>query len=280
MNHVDAALQQFKSDDYTVRLCNAILGVLPFAPEMPSYVTLEGAAQALYPAGGGQVSRRADELASGEGATSALWVANAIDMGDQGIAVLSGLKSALGFFFGESKQDALETDPQQAIDAGLKLLGLAFMIHKLYPGSVREKVEAFHTTPAGQSLSLYYGAVEIGLPFADNVLSGGGGFVQRLMDRYGGDASAKLGSALGGDAARAAQGTLSELMGPIEGAASKVAPYARSVAEAARSHLPGFMGAADKVAGLVATGADALPVYRYLGARLAAESCVLIASRG
>jgi hypothetical protein len=31
---------------------------------------------------------------------------------------------------------------------------------------------------------------------------------------------------------------------------------------------------------MVATGADALPVYRYLGARLAAETCVLLASRG
>jgi hypothetical protein len=35
----------------------------------------------------------------------------------------------------------------------------------------------------------------------------------------------------------------------------------------------------DKAASVVATGADALPVYRYLGARLAAESSVLLASR-
>ena len=42
--------------------------------------------------------------------------------------------------------------------------------------------------------------------------------------------------------------------------------------------LPGMVAAA--VNDVVATGADALPNYRYLGARAAAEACVLTASRG
>jgi hypothetical protein len=45
-------------------------------------------------------------------------------------------------------------------------------------------------------------------------------------------------------------------------------------------HLPSVMGAVDKLAGAVAGGVDVLPFYRYLVARLAAESCVLRVSRG
>ncbi|MCU0659248.1 MAG: hypothetical protein MUF64_29510 [Polyangiaceae bacterium] len=280
MNPVDQALQTFSSEDYTVRLCSAILGSLPFAPPFSPYTSLDGAFQALYPPATPQQKARAIELASGEGVKSALWVANAIDTGDSGIAVYSGLKSAFGFFFGGgSRMDALETDPQQGTDAGLKLLGLAYMIHKLYPGSLQEKVQFFQTTPAGQTLAIYFGAVEVALPFSDNIVQDGGNFLQRLMARYGGEAGSKLGAVLGAGPLQEAQSMLGALMGPVQGVLTQVAPHAQTIANSAKQYIPGFMGAADKVAGVVATGADALPVYRYLGARLAAESCVLLASR-
>jgi hypothetical protein len=281
MNPVDQALQEFKSEDYTVRLCSAIFGTLPFAPPMPHYSTLDGAVQALFPQATPHQKARAVELAGGEGVRSILWVANAIDTGDAGIAVYSGLKSAFGFFFGGgSRMDALETDPQQGTDAGLKLLGLAYMIHKAFPGSIPEKVQLFQTTPAGQALAIYYGAIEVALPFSDNLVQGGGDFLQRLMNRYGNEAGNKLGGALGGAAVQEAQGMLGALMSPVQGVLNQVAPYAQTIASSAKQYIPGFLNTADKVAGAVATGADALPVYRYLGARLAAESCVLLASRG
>ena len=281
MNAVDQALQEFKSEDYTVRICNAIFGTLPFAPQMPAYTNLDGAIKALYPGANPQQIARAHELADSDGIKSVLWVANAIDTGDSGIAVYSGLKSAFGFFFGGgTKADALETDPQQGTDAGLKLLGLAYMIHKAFPGSLAEKVQLFQTAPAGQALSIYYGSIEVALPFADNLVQGGGDFLQRLMGKYGGDATSKLSAALGAGAAQEAQGMMGTLMGPIQGVVTQVAPYAKTIADSAKQYVPGFMTAADKVAGVVATGADALPVYKYLGARLAAEACVLLASRG
>lgn len=48
-------------------------------------------------------------------------------------------------------------------------------------------------------------------------------------------------------------------------------PY-RPVADAAAPYVPGVMNASDKIAGVVAGAADVMPVYRLLGARLAAES--------
>ncbi|RYE83300.1 MAG: hypothetical protein EOO75_19505 [Myxococcales bacterium] len=282
MNQVDQALSEFKNDDYTVRICHSVLGALPFAPQMHAYSSLAGAKDALYPTATPQQFARMEALAQSESVKSALWLANAIDTGDSGIAVYSGLKSAFGFFFGGSgaRTDALENDPQQATDAGLKLLGLAYMTYKLFPGSVAEKVQLFQTTPAGQILSIYYGSIEVALPFTDNLVQGGGDFLSKLMGRYGNDAASKLGSVLGAGPLAEAQGVVGGLLGPIQGVINQVSPHARTIAESAKQYVPGFMNAADKVAGLVSTGADALPVYRFLGARLAAESCVLLASKG
>ena len=101
--------------------------------------------------------RRVKQLADSENVKSALWMGNAIDTGDTGLAIFSGVKSALGFFFGD-KKEALETDSQQGVDCGLKLLGIAYMAHKLFPGSMSQKAQSFYATPSGQALAFYFAA--------------------------------------------------------------------------------------------------------------------------
>ena len=278
MNHVDNALAEFQTADYTVRICHAIFGVIPFAPPMLPYRNLDEAITALYPQASPEVRARALELASSEGVKTSLWTASAVDTGDAGIAVFSGMKSALGLFFGDRKS-ALETDSQQGVDAGLKLLAIGYIVSKLFPGSVTDRVQLFHLAPAGQALSIYYAAVEVALPFADNLATGGGHLVQDLMQRYGQNAASKLGAVVGGAGIAEAQGMMGSLLQPVEGVVTQVAPFAQRIAESAKEYVPGFLSAADQVAGVVATGADALPVYKYLCARLAAEACVLLASR-
>jgi hypothetical protein len=65
----------------------------------------------------------------------------------------------------------------------------------------------------------------------------------------------------------------------METAVQQVLPYATRIADGAKSFVPGAANVADKVASVVATGADALPVYKYLVARLAAEACAAAATR-
>ena len=216
MNHVDAALAEFSPQDYTVRITHAVFGALPFAPAMPAYRTLDEAIAALYPQATPEMRARAHALASGEDVKSALWAASAVDTGDTGIAVFSGMKSALGFFFGE-KQNALETDSQQGIDAVLKLLAIGYISSKLFPGTVAERVQLFQTAPAGQALGIYFAAVEVALPFADNVVSSGGNVLSGLMGRYGSSAAGKLGTVIGGNGLAEAQGMLGTLTQPLEG---------------------------------------------------------------
>lgn len=279
-NHIDPLLAEFTPDAVTVRVASAVFGAVPFAPRMPSYRSLGECAHVFFPQLAPQHEKLVFHHAQSADVASALSVAQAIDTGDTGIAVYSGVHSALQMFFGGGVR-AIDTDSEQGVDAALKLLGIAYIVHKLFPGGPQDAASAFYTTPAGQALSFYYASVEVALPFADNLVSLGGNAIGTLLQRHGGAAASKLAILPGGSQiASAAQGMVGSLVAPIEGAVRQVAPYARQIAGSAMQHLPGVMGAADKLAGVAATGADVLPFYRYLGARLAAESCVLRASRG
>jgi tellurite resistance protein len=276
---VDAALREFGPDDYTVKLCNALFTTLPGVPLQIPFLTLNQAFDALYPAGDAGVRARAEALANSEGVATGLKVVNAVDMADTGIAAFSGVKSLVGLATGQGA-DALETDTQQGVDAVLKLLALAYFIHNTYPGSVQEKIQLFYTTPTGQALLTYYAAVEVGMPFADNALVAGGSFVSDLFGKYGPAAAEKLGGFLPAGGVAAAQGMMESLLAPVDGLVQRVSPHAKAAAQAVSGFLPTAMNVLDKAAGAAATAIDAMPVYRYLGARVLAESCVLLASRG
>jgi len=279
-NHIDPVLAEFPESAVTVRVAHAIFGAVPFAPKQPVYNSLGECAQSFFPKIGEDAQTLVYKLAQGDDIQSALSIAHAIDTGDTGIAVFSGVTSALGMFFGKGTK-ALDTDTEQGVDAAMKLLGMAYIIHKLFPGSPADAASAFYTTPAGQALAFYYASVDVALPFADNLLSAGGNAIETIMNRHGGAAVGKLSILPGGaQIASTAQSMVGSLIAPIEGAVRQVTPYVSNIASSAVKHLPGVMTAIDTGAGVVAAGADVLPFYRYLVGRLAAESVVLRASRG
>jgi len=273
---IDEMMGAFAENDYTPKLCRGIFKVVPFAPPLPHYGSLVETLQVLEPQGRRKALDHARGLTNSEDFQRTLWMANALDTADSGISVFSGVKSAVAMYQAKEGErlDALETDQQQAADAVLKGLGLAFMVYHLYPGSVAEKAAAFQKSETGKALMLYYAAVEVGLPFADNALLGGGQFLSGLFAKLGDDKLAEFTSVTGESEAKEAVGMLQTLMGPLEKMIAMASKYIGPMAEAAAANLPGALGVADKIAGVVATGADAMPVYRYLGARLAAEVAV------
>ena len=278
-NLIDPALAEFPPDAVTVRVAHAIFGAVPFGPKQPSYDSLGACAMAFYPQFSDATQTLAFKLGGSDDVASALHTASLIDTGDTGIAVYSGITSAMTLFFGKGAM-AIDTDSEQGVDAAMKLLGMAYIIYKLFPGSPQDKASACYTTPAGQALAYYYAAVDVGLPFADNLLTAGGNVIETILARHGGAAAGKIAALPGGaQIASAAQSMLGSIVAPIEGAVRQVTPYLNNIAGSARQHLPGILSVADKAAGAVAAGADVLPFYRYLVARLAAESCVLVASR-
>ncbi|MDP2306725.1 MAG: hypothetical protein Q8P18_11940 [Pseudomonadota bacterium] len=274
---VESALAAFNETDATVRLLWSLFGAIPGAPAVSFYTSLDEARMLVFPDLDDAGLERARMLAAQPPAQKALAVADAIDTGDVGISVFTGVRSALTFLFGD-KAKALDTDAQQGADAALKMVAIAWMAHTLIPGSVPEKVARLRALPSGEALLTYYAAVELALPFADDVVAGTGSLLSRLLDRYGASSKGRLQGALGEGGEAVADGMLDALVGPVDAMARALSAHTQTIATAAQKWLPPALATAGTVAGAVATTADALPIYRLLGARLAAEVCLQEAS--
>jgi hypothetical protein len=272
MADLNAALREFQPEDTTVRLLETVFGAIPGGPSFPHYFSLHAVCQAL--GASEPQTRAAQKLSAHDNIADILWMSRLLDTGDRGYMMVTGVKSAFKLFFG-NRDEALETDTQQRNDAILKALGIGYMAHRAFDGTIAERAAAFQRSEAGRALLTYYAAVEIGLPFADNALMASGELLSGFLSGGTAAQASRLAGMAGGRSLSGAAELLGALTGPLRSAVQSVSPHVSTVAGAARRYVPAAMGSADKVAGVVAAAADVMPVYRLLGARLAAESAVI-----
>lgn len=266
---VQVELADFGDTTLSARLVRAVMRVVPFAPQFPTVTSLDDAIRAAGGTPTPAVLARAQKHAAGEGALGAMWMGGALDKADGGLALYTGVKNAVAAW--REGAGAFSTDSPQAADAVLKGFALAYIGWKLFPGTARERVDALRATDAGKAMLVYYASIEVGLPFADNVVRSGGSFLETLVERWGGEEADKITAVAGSDAAEDTLGAFDALLEPLEGMITQSAKYLQPIANAASEHLPKALDVADKVAGAVAVGADVLPVWRMLVARLVAE---------
>lgn len=279
---VDEMLGEFNEGSLTVKLLSAIYGVVPFSPGFEFYNSLEAGVRRYNPSAGPEVIAKAQELAAGEDAAKALWVINALDTADAGLGVVTGIKNVLSLFGGGGgpAKRTFEADPQQAADAALKATGLAYVIYRLFPGSVSEKVTAFKDLKAGQEAAIYYAVGEIALPFTDNVLEGGGNLISKVMGKGQGDMAAKFTQFAGADSLSQASEVMGQLTGPLNGYIEQAGQHVNPILDKVKAYVPTAMNIGDSVSGAAATGVDVMPVWRFLGGRLVAEACAYRAAMG
>ncbi len=269
-------LDEFPADAKTFKLVKGIFKVVPYSPDLGHYASVDDAVRALKPdASAAEIAEARRIAAEDPEIGRVLWMARLMDVGDSGYAIATGLSVAWQLFKGNRTSDVLETDTQQRNDAVLKALGLAYMVWKAYPGTTAEKVEAFRTNPAGQALAVYYGSIEVALPFADNALSGTGNLLEDLFSKHGDAGTSSFTALAGGDEVGGVKAMLMEMKGQLNRVVEHASKYTEPVAASAKQYLPGVMDGADKVAGVIANAADVMPVYRLLGARLAAEAAAM-----
>lgn len=274
MARVEQILADFPETTVTSRLLHALYGAVPGAPAFAP-VTMESAVAMFKPgASADDVARARDIAERTDEIGDILWMGNLMDAGDKGYAVVTGLMTAWKLFKGQGAA-ALETDDQQRNDAVLKAVGLAYMVYKAYPGSLAERAAAFRDSPAGKALAVYYGAIELALPFADNAAQmGANGFAKVIQSGQASQAQRLASMAEGRDIGKAGE-MLTQVTSQLGEVAGKAAQYIQPLTQAVGPHLPSASlvgNAADKAAGAIANAADVLPVYRLLSARLALES--------
>lgn len=266
-----AELASFTSDDWSVRAVTGLLGVLPFAATWRPPATLLDAAAAVDPALATRIAARAEVLGAADGPQAALAAFDFLDKGDTGIAIFSGLRSAVTAARGQGA--ALEMDPQQATDAGLKAVGIAWAAWKLYEGSPTERAQALIGTPTGRALMTWFIASDLVLPFADNLAQGGAAGITSLIASGAAENANRLAAVAGPEAVQAT-GVLNGMVDSLQSGLGQAAAYAEPLAAWVDVHVPKMLSRADQVTGVVATMVDTLPCYRLVGAALVAEVCV------
>ncbi|MCB1308848.1 MAG: hypothetical protein KDK30_11735 [Leptospiraceae bacterium] len=271
-NRIDEALIRFNKDDVTVKMCGMIFSAMPFAPDFRFYFNLKGAAE-RYGATPEQYER-ARKLAHDDDVISALKVASALDTADSGIGIFTGAKNIYDHMKEKEGRRTFEADPQQAADAGLKLLGMAYMISQLFPGGIIDKSRTFFDLKAGKELAVYYAAAEIALPFTDNLLEAGGNWMEQLWQRTGDDNESKFMQFMGEGPLARAKPIMESIKSQIDSFLAQARMYTDPLLKKAQAFAPTVMNAADSITGGAATAIDFLPAWRFLGARLAAEACV------
>jgi hypothetical protein len=273
---LNAELASYGPTTLTVRVLQVVLSVLPFASPLPPYQTLDEASSNVFGGVPPDVLERARQLTADPRVEQALFAARSIDTGDTGLTIVSGVRSALSLFFGrQGRSEAVAQ--QQRTDAALKALGLAYLMTKLVPLPPADRVELVTSVPAGTELIAYYGAVEIALPFAEKVTAAGGTFVRDLVREQGRAMAEKLLGIVGRQGVADAEAMLAQLTDELDRAALAAAPHTQAMAEQIRAMLPSYAASAGDLFDIVAAGADALPCYRYLCARLAIESALALA---
>jgi hypothetical protein len=273
MAMVADALRQIGEQDYSVKVCRTLFENVPGGPPFAVYPDMAGAVQRVQPGAGADVLTRAEAIALEPDVERALWVAEALDKADMGLAAFAGLKNVFSLFTGaRSRSRTFESDKEQAGDAGVKLVGIGYMATKLFPGPPNDCAARFMALPAGQEILLYFAAVEVALPFADNLAEGATSIFTRLASLASGDGRARFGRVLGLESVTDSGRILQSFRAPLEQYLGLASRHVDPLTAGLRRFVPSALGAADSLTGLAAGTLDALPVWRFLGARLAAEA--------
>ncbi len=266
---IDQRLAKFGDKAWSARLVRGVCTAAPVAPALRSVSSIDDLVRQLDANAPASTAALAATHAASESALGALWMADLLDAADGGLAVVTGVSSAVKAY--KSGVGSLSNDSPQAADAVVKALGIAYIAWRLFDGTASERARALLDTETGKTIITYYAAVEVGLPFADNVMRQGGKFLETLFDRWGAEEADKLGNVAGEEAAQESLGVLDALLDPVEKVIGESAQHLSTVSLAVSENLPKALDVADKVAGVMATGAD---VYKFLGARLVAEVAV------
>ena len=208
----------------------------------------------------------------------------ALDLADAGLSIYAGVKNLFSLFGSKAEaKHTFESDPQQATDAAIKAAGLSYMIYKMFPGGIGEKIGLFKETRAGQELALYYAVAEIALPFTDNLAEAGGQLVSKLLNNQKGEMSSKFSSVVGADALGQATGVMDQFTAPLGEYVDRAKGHTGPIMEKVKAFIPSAataMNIADSATGAIASGVDMMPVWRFLGGRVVAEACALRAMKG
>jgi hypothetical protein len=278
---LDALLRAYGPADPTVVFCERLFRIAPIAEPPAPWTGLADLVASVPHAERGAVLERARDIARGDDAQAALRVLQGLDPGIEVVAILTSLKSAVKLYLAHRDLGRVEAEleDRQAEDAVIKTLGIALAAARLLGEPRAGAARRLADIPSGRALLAFHAAIDVAVPFLDDVREAGGKGLHRLVERQGASQARLMAAQLSWASVWEAAEVVPELLDVSAELASAAAAHAGPVVDLVTRDVAVLELAADAVSTAVAAGADALPVYRYLGARLVAE-CVVLRARG
>ncbi|MBW7859153.1 MAG: hypothetical protein H3C43_12870 [Leptonema sp. (in: Bacteria)] len=275
-NPVNDVLVDYTDTDLSVKVCRAILNNLPFAPNFDSYTDVAGAVLRVNPSATQDQISKAEKIAErDDGILKVVKTGIAIDRIDGGLGIYTGIKNSYDAIKNKDRERTFEADPQQAADASLKALALGYMITVLFDGSPADRVRSFLSLRAGQEALIYYAAVEVALPFTDNLVDASSGWMSSLLVKTSGEAEKRFGQFAQGESLEMTKGILTTLTQTLDTILDQTRNNLKPFIDKTTQVLPSIMNITDSVTGGVATALDLLPIWKLLSARIAAEAAAV-----
>ena len=283
MTHItalDALLGEFPETSPTVKVVRGVLGASAWGPGLPGATSLAELAHQPWVPRDPEVVARATELSQAEHIAEVLRIGRAIDTGDDLVDVRTGFHTAVEIYHavkaGQSPMAPVRERQQQ--DAVFKLLGVADLTCRLFEeGQSLDRVRALLTLESGVALVSWLGAVEVALPFLLLSNDPTVAVLEPMVQRFRTGEERRLSGLVGEEAVADAAFVAGDLVGLVDGVANANRDRLHVVAQVAGGVLGRLSGPISGVRGVLASGVDALPVYRLLVARLVAEHCLRIA---
>lgn len=271
---IESRLASRSADDRILQLITAVLARAPGAATLPGWTTLaDGAVELGLEAGEAAAAAVRSRSAPATGALSAL---DGLDEGEDVFSIASGLGTAIKLAMSRGTDEKpgglVALEERQRRDAADKVFGVAYAVALLFEGTAAERVEGLRGLPAGRALLAWVGAVELFLPFADDVVAGR---LSAVLEAERAGARERLTKALGADATTHADGVWPALVAAAVPLAEGATRLPFDLGKLVLQYVPVVFGAVDAAGALAAGTLDALPVYHVLGARLVAEAALL-----
>ncbi len=270
-NPIDETLSEFKENDTTVKIARFIFDNLPVTPEFLFYTNLREAARRYNFDYSNEREEKIINIAKyDENLHKIIKTGKAIDKIDAGLGIFTGLQNTYQKIK-KTNQRTFESDPQQAIDAATKAIALGYMIHLSFD---ENKIQNFLKLHSGIEILSYFLTIELALPFTDNFLEEGGKALYKLIQQNERQIESKFSSFAGETSFLEAKTILERLENQIQSLSSTISQSLKPFEETLSNKLPSILNIMDSVAGGISTSLDILPFWKFLSARLAAESAI------
>jgi hypothetical protein len=254
---VPEALHAFGPTALAVRAVQALAGALELPRPVP-YPTVEAVVDALVAAPRrASVRERALAASLSARASRTLAIVSAVDLEDRALVRELGL-------------DAYETEPQ-ANDAVFKAIAIADLIRESFQADPEAAVSSTFSLPSGPLLAAVWAAMDVALPLGTCDLAS-------LVKEREATQAGRLDAAVGGAAEPGRRAVLEALVPWLQREIDRAVGQVPKLIAALSDFVPGVEPATPGAARTIAVKMDRLPVYKWLGARIAAERAVLEAS--